>query len=259
MAGRVITDALEGNEGQGTEGGRGRRREGGRALHLKGLDDVGGLGGGPRGVGGGEAVGGLSEGQVVNEGGDVHLGREEGGREGGRERGRHHEWRKSQWIPRRPNTHIHECARIQKCSSFCLPVCLFSSITTPVLPPCLPAFLPSLPSLPTCVTARPSSARTLTAVGVTQTNSRPSPGMWLYTPSSRACSSCGQKRGGKGGREGGKGGGGDGMSEKLLQTVHVEPVQVRAAVVRRREEERTKRGRRGGRVRVIYGSENCGS
>jgi len=63
----------------------------------------------------------------------------------------------------------------------------------PSLPPSLP------PPLPTCVTARPSSARTLTAVGLAHTNSRPSPGMWLYTPSSRACSNWRRE----GGREGG--------------------------------------------------------
>jgi hypothetical protein len=54
---------------EGREGGR----EGGDVLYLEGLDDVGGLGGGARGVGGGEAVRGLAEGQVVDEGGDVYL------------------------------------------------------------------------------------------------------------------------------------------------------------------------------------------
>jgi hypothetical protein len=36
----------------------------------------------------------------------------------------------------------------------------------------------------TAATARPSSARIFTQSGSVTTNSRPSPGMWLYTPTS---------------------------------------------------------------------------
>mmetsp|Transcript_16807 Transcript_16807/g.54978 ORF Transcript_16807/g.54978 Transcript_16807/m.54978 type:complete len:220 (-) Transcript_16807:593-1252(-) len=41
----------------------------------------------------------------------------------------------------------------------------------------------------TCSTALPSSARILTAPASVTTSSRPSPGMWLYTPTSSALSS----------------------------------------------------------------------
>jgi len=55
------------------KGRRGGREGGGGRTYLEGLDDVGGLGGRARGVGGGEAVRGLAKGQVVDKGSDVHL------------------------------------------------------------------------------------------------------------------------------------------------------------------------------------------